>query len=484
MNSKNGLAQGRREFLQGMAGVGMLAGFGLMKSAFAASAPGARLKMGVLSDIHIYREGDEATYLKALEYFRDNGAEAVLVAGDIADEGQYHQLKIFADAWFKVFPNDTAPDGRHVERLFIYGNHCLGGWKWNKRLKENPDAAAKEAIGLGENRSKFWEELFHEEYQPIWLKTVKGIPVIGAHWSTEKEGIAIEDFMAAHGKDFDPKAPLVYTQHAHPKDTCMGAWAWGHDDGRSTRALSSFAGAIAFSGHSHYSLTDERSVWQGAFTSINTASLRYVSTDYALRENIGGNGTGYRGETRPHRMAQLSTGDGRQGMLVSIYDDHLAIARREFVYGESLGDDWVVPLSAANETYSYAKRAAQRVTPEFAAGAKVAVAITPKKDEKDEKDFTHVTLTFPAAETRNKCRVCEYEVTAILCEDDVDLVQAQRRMMSPDHYMPESKLVKEVTFVFAAEDLPLKGHYRFEVRPVECFGKTGAAIVSETVKVA
>lgn len=88
--------------------------------------------------------------------------------------------------------------------------------------------------------------------------------------------------------------------------------------------------------------------------------------------------------------------------------------------------------------------------PRFA-GAKVAVELTPKKDE---KDFTHV-----------------------------ELVQAQRRMMSPDYYLPVSKLVKEVSFTFAAEDLPVKGHYRFEVRPVECFGKKGAPIVSSVVNV-
>ena len=57
-------------------------------------------------------------------------------------------------------------------------------------------------------------------------------------------------------------------------------------------------------------------------------------------------------------------------------------------------------------------------------------------------------------------------------------------MMSPDYYQPLTKLVKEVSFAFAAEDLPVKGRYRFEVRPVECFGKKGAAIVSEHVNVA
>ena len=477
----------RREFLQGMTGIGMLAGLGCYKTAFAGPRTGALLQLGVISDVHLKSNpGTERTLLKALEYFRDHGAEAVLVAGDIADAGCRQELQLFADTWAKVFPNDKAPDGRHVERLIVYGNHCMEGWRWNKYMRESPEAAARDGLGYAPSRAKIWEAVFHEEFKPIWMKTVKGIPIIGAHWETREtnpKGIEIESFMAAHGKEIDPKLPFIYTQHAHPKDTCFGSWAWGHDDGRSTRALSPFPNAIAFSGHSHYALTDERTVWQGAFTSINASSLSYPSFDYALRENLPGNSSGYRGEKRPHRMAQIGPRNDGHGMLVSVFADHLEIERRSFVYGETLGDNWVVPLPAANETYSYAKRAAKRVAPEFAAEAKVAVVVTPKKDEKDEKDFTHITLTFPAAQPRSGCRVNEYEVTAVLCEDDVELVQAQRRMISPDHHRPLSRLVKEVSFVFAAEDLPLKGNYRFDVRPIECFGKKGAAIASDLVKI-
>ena len=137
-----------------------------------------------------------------------------------------------------------------------------------------------------------------------------------------------------------------------------------------------------------------------------------------------------------------------------------------------------MPFPAATKPFSYRVRAKDRVAPEFAAGAAVAVE---QKKPAGEKDFTHITLTFPAAQAREKCRVFEYEVSAVLCEDDVDVIQAQRRMMSPDFHLPVTRLAKDVTFTFAAEDLPIKGHYRFEVRPVECFGRKGAAISSEPV---
>ena len=465
----------RRWFIGGMAaGIGTMTGSRLFAAPGAAAKPGARLRIGVLSDVHLRNPGDEATFLKALAYFSDHGADGVLFAGDIADTGRAAELKICADSWFKTFPNGKAPDGRPVEQLFVYGNHDIDGWKWKsneERYKANPELKKVDAIGFENNRARIWEELFHEKFAPIWMKRVKGYAFVGAHWGD----IRIEEYMKAHGREIDPTLPFFYTQHAHPRDTCFGSWAWGRDDGRSTRALSPFPNAVAFSGHSHYTLTDERTVWQGAFTSVNTASLKYASTDYALRENMPGNGHGYRGERRKHVMAKVHTSNGRQGMLMSVFDDHIALERREFVTDKSLGDDWVIPLPCADsKPFAYAAHAKKRVAPEFAEGA-VAKAVKAKDAKKGEM----IEVTFPAARTQSKCRVFEYEVTATLVEDDVDLVQAQRRVMAPDFHLPETPEGRPGACVFSAADLPLKGRYRFDVRPIECFGHKGRAINAE-----
>ena len=469
--SANGRFITRRWFCGGLASFGAAAGTRLFAAQGAAAQPGARLKIGVLSDVHLKNPGDESTFLKALEYFRDSGADGVLIAGDIADTGRAFELKLCADSWYKIFPGGKAPDGRPVEQLFVYGNHDIDGWNWKgnaKRYKDDPELKKTDAIGFENNRARVWEELFHEKYEPIWLKRVKGFAFIGAHWGN----IRIEEFMKEHGTEIDPSLPFFYTQHAHPRDTCFGSWAWGRDDGRSTRALSPFPNAVAFSGHSHYTLTDERTVWQGAFTSVNTASLKYASADYSLRENMPGNGHGYRGEKRRHLMPNIPTSNGRQGMLMSVFDDHIALERREFVTGQSLGDDWVLPLPCAeSKPFAYAAHAKRRTAPEFAEGA------APKVEaRRDEKNGELLEIKFPAAQTRGKCRVFEYEITAVLTEDDVDLVQLQRRVMANDFHLPETKDGAPGSCVIAAADLPRKGRYRFDVRPLECFGLKGRAI--------
>ena len=468
----------RRQFFGGCAAFGAMSGM----KAFA--LPGAKLgkvnvRFGVISDVHVQndRRNDSRHLVKAFEYFRDHGADGVLIAGDIADQGRVSQFKYFADAWFKVFPGDKAPDGRKVEKLFVYGNHDVDGWRWGRNAQQMKDPAViADAIGYNEEtRAKTWEECLHEKYEPVWMKDVKGYKFIGRHWHYHNEMV---EFFRRHAEELRGAKPFFYTQHDHPAHTCFGEWAWGHDDGTSTRVLSQFPNAISFTGHSHYTLTDERTIWQGAFTSINTSSMRYSSTDYNLRDNIGGNSGGYGKWQRSRVTPKAGTGDGKQGMLLEVGDDAIVIHRREFTFDQDLGDDWVIPLPVAKEKpFAYKTHAAKRVAPEFAKGAEVKV----RRIKEGKNDL--VVVSFPAAQTVDKCRVYEYEVTATLYEDDVDLVACQKRVMSPDYFLPAAKLCKSAQARFLVSELPPSAHLRFSVRPVECFGHKGAAITSTLFQV-
>ena len=464
----------RRFFLGGCATFGALAG----RRIFAvpnATLPKVNLKFGVVSDVHVRddKDHDDKAFKQALAYFRDNGVDAVLIAGDIADRGRISQLQYAADAWYSIFPDNKAPDGRHVEKLFVYGNHDVLAWKWGADAARQGDPALiADAIGYSQaSIAATWEKCFREKYEPIWIKDVKGYKFIGRHWGHNDK---LEAFVAAHAGELRGSRPFFYTQHDHPRNTCIGTWAWGYDDGTSTRVFSAFPNCVAFSGHSHYTLTDERTVWQGAFTSINTSSLRYTSLDYAFRENAAGNSYGNKAWKPDGTNARVPTGDGKQGMLVEVGDEAIVIHRREFTWGESLGDDWVMPILARDDgPLNFAKRAAKRKAPAFAPEACAkAEAVAGKNGEK------LVEVSFPAAHTVDKCRVFEYEVAATVVDDDVEMAAVTRRVMAPDFFLPESKCGKAGTCRFRLADLPPKAHLRFTVTPIECFGKKGAPITS------
>jgi len=439
--------------------------------AFAGRAGGApNVTFGVLSDVHFERPGDEDTFLKALAYFRDGGADGVLVAGDIANTGRIEQLKRAADCFFRVFPGGKAPDGRVVEQLFVYGNHDVMNWGWRK----GKDEKYLREHSICSDPAKAWEQCFHEPYSPIWAKTVKGYTFIGAHWGNEKD---LDAFLQKNADRLNLRGgrPFFYTQHPHPGNTVQGPWAWGNDGGVATRALEKFPNAVAFSGHSHYSITDERSIWQGKFTSIGTSSLRYIFSQY-WRDN----GEDHNGIVKQMRMLPEST--GRQGMLVRVYDDRMAIERREFVYGESLGEDWVVPLDGSRP-FAFEPRSEKKIAPAFASGANVGVKRAKGRNRRG-KEADQITVSFPAALPSATSRVHDYEVTALAYHEDVDYPVATKRVLSESYFLSPKREAKTGHIVFDVAELKGVKEVRFAVRPLECFGHKGPEIYSQMFSLA
>ena len=266
------------------------------------------------------------------------------------------------------------------------------------------------------------------------------------------------------------------------RGTCYGDWAGGHDDGSATRALEKFPNAIAFSGHSHYALTDERTVWQGAFTSIGTGSLRYVGQPRHEFpegfENTPSSGTMRAAETDAEKMMGLFWGNYsvRHGMIASVYDDRLVLERRDFLSDKTLGDDWVVPFPAtAGGDASFAKRRARHPAPQFAAGAAVKVSDGNAKNRAG-KSLPSVTVTFPPANA-GKGRAYYYEVAAV---DEEGAERIAKRVLSEGWCDPVggSRYVQNVSCVFAKDELP-KIVRSFRVRPAGFFGAKGRAIESE-----
>ena len=423
------------------------------------------LRFGAISDVHLRTPGDEKELIKAFTYFKSMRADAVMISGDIADTGLISELRRLGEAWEKVFPGNKGADGRHVEKLFIYGNHDF--WGAYNLIKNKDPRAQKDAISYTETRpAEVWEEIFKEPYSDFWIKDVKGYTFIGGHWTKSDQFSGLADFLKLHKDRIDPKKPFFYTQHSHPKDTCMGPWAWGRDNGASTEALSKYPNAVAISGHSHYSLTDERSVWQGAFTSINASSLRYISTEYALRENGQGNSHGFCGEKRKRLTERIKANDSAHGMLISVYGNELVIERKDFYNNEDLGQNWIIAVPPEKDQ-SFEDRAKRNKPPQFSAGAEIEIV---KLDE------DKIRIEFPSARSVDSRRVFEYEITSTLVEDGVDLVQLQRRVIAKNFHKKEKPLAKDASCIISLGEIPVKGNMVFSVRPVDCFGVKGSPI--------
>ena len=80
----------RRGFLGGLGAAGLLGG--CRTPWWFGEAP--RLKFGVISDIHVTIPESTERFRRALAWFRDEGVDAVMVAGDLSDWGLGKRLQV------------------------------------------------------------------------------------------------------------------------------------------------------------------------------------------------------------------------------------------------------------------------------------------------------------------------------------------------------------------------------------------------------
>ena len=297
--------------------------------------------------------------------------------------------------------------------------------------------------------------------------------------------------MSANGKKIDPALPFFYVQHPHPKDTCYGSWAWGHDKGIVTKTLSAYSNAVAFSGHSHYSLTDERSIWQGAFTSVGTSSLRY--TGIPTREFVPQgfeNGSAFAPDAWKRDamkgLAMLKTGDCRQGMLWSVYDDHIVVKRREFLSNLDIGEEWVMPLPPAEpRPFAFAEHAKKMNAPQFPADAAMEITVVKAKNRGGKSPGGKETIpsqkkpsykvVVPPVVKDDKARLFTLEFTA-----ETKGGSQLKKTVLPfgfNHALGHEKNAMKQTCYFRVEDLG-KGEVRFTVTPINCFGARGRPLTA------
>lgn len=318
------------------------------------------LKVAVISDTQLpptekqLKESD--VYVKnletTLEFLKNNNVDMILFAGDIGDLGTRFAFQTYMDVFDRIYG-----ENKPIVQT-IMGNHDY----WNKNVFTaiNHKKAFEEIIGHSP-----WTHYVVNGYHFIGASPDSGNMTKGyqktAQWLDNELQKASED---SNGK------PIFVITHNQPKDTSYGSEDWG--DTTLDAVLSKYPNVINFSGHVHYSLLDERSIWQGNYTVINTQSLSYTEMEEGKE-----NGTiPPNAETTP------------MGYIMEINSDKIEIHRFNFATGKEEKADmlWQFDLPYNNdEKYSFENRKAANKAPEISQTGGSA-----------QMDNGKVTFTFPA----------------------------------------------------------------------------------------
>ena len=159
---------------------------------------------------------------------------------------------------------------------------------------------------------------------------------------------------------------------------------------------------------------------------------------------------------------------------MSVYDDCIVYAKRDFTNGLPIGADWVQTLpSAEPRPFAFAEHARKFAAPQFAADAKLEVRRTTAKNRAGTEKPA-VELTIPAIAPKRDARVRHFEVTSV----GADGAKKTKRVLAVGYNQSERspKAASATTCVFAEDELSAQP-VSFAVVPVSCFGKKGRPIV-------
>ena len=438
----------------------------------ATETPTSDLRIGVLSDIHVsYDYVDEvygevkgyfngvqpSRFEKALRFFKAKGVDAVIVAGDLQEasgtseaslDAQKDWLQTVVDIWFEVFPEEPGEEG-YVEPIFTYGNH---------------DSALVAA--------QYWPEEWGT-YEDAFIKTVNGYSFVCTHNAKESLAAPMLEKIAASNQD----KPIFYIQHCPVAYTVPGDYGYGLGYGQvGWKNIAPYHNVVAFNGHTHAPLTDEKSIWQGdagnegQFTVINTATINYTGLN-----NDGMSVNSYAGNAQ----------QTEHGMIVDVTGSEVSVDRYSFndmvidadtntVSGEAvkIGATWSWDACDINDRpYAYDVRYETANAPVFGDSASVTV---------DSVSDTSVTVTIPAASLTAPAgysdMIKSYVVEA--CNPTSGEVEATGRIATSYH-VDDKPDVYQDSYTVTVSGLKAGTKYTLKAYALEFFDKRSEALTTE-----
>ncbi|MDE6565583.1 MAG: hypothetical protein K2L47_00790, partial [Clostridia bacterium] len=308
------------------------------------------LKVGIISDSQIppkqneVNGNDKQNLINSLLGLKANGVNMIIFAGDIGDEASNYVYDQYIDSYKQVYGTDfnftiSAGETFNAENPLvqtIMGNHDYWG-------------AHDGMLTKSSYRKRFEKKLGHS---PFTHYVVNGYHFIGA---SPEQGSPMDnqyktmskwlDKQISEAVADDPNKPVFVTTHNSPKNTVYGSEDWG--DKKLYDVFAKYPQVVNISGHLHYSILDERSMWQGDFTAFSTQSVSYTELE-----------TGKSNGTIPPNADITPMGE-----IIEFETNRLVIKRMNFGKKDSLTGfygveekenmRWELPIPISKDKFTY-----------------------------------------------------------------------------------------------------------------------------------
>lgn len=424
----------------------------------------ASIVFGAISDTHYLSFGSDGqnriNTRKALNYYKSQNAEVIILNGDITDFGEAEAYQKLVEDIVAVYPDENT----RPTIIFTGDNHeWYGAWTVNGMVPA--EGVTFESLQnlfnteLGSLRGDSNDTNSYYEVNGYHFIGVSSDGMHGGQCTYDSDTIEFVTEKLAAANSADSNKPIFLAIHQAPPNTVYGSD--GLDCFYSTEMealLKQYPNLVVITSHTHAPLQSEKSISQSDFTTLNTASLYYVGGTNGMDNLVSG---------QLGDIYQFG-----QGLLIRANGKDVDVERYDFYNDEKIKENWT--FTAGDNTKYTAERADEATALEFAEDASVVA---------EWIDDTSVKLTFDAVE--DKENAVYYQVNVY--EGELNVANITKKVSSmywkTQNEMPE-------TFTVTITGLVKTQAYKFEVKAMDCWENESAPIstshkaeAAKTVKV-
>ena len=405
------------------------------------------LRIGVISDVQGYAakyDWGMHNLEKAFAILREKSPDILINGGDLADNGDEEVYSFYNTLFHQYFP------GKCPINIACAGNHDYS-------LGRCSDHAARYAAfcnGVEQENS----DPLHKEIAGFDFIALSEDPLLQGGRAVYSSAILKKlEKCIRKAVNRDPEKPIFVVTHFPPEETVAGS---SKESSPQLRELfNQYPQVFSISSHTHIPLEDERNLWQGEFTALQTGSLSYGCSDeycYNMCHCI-----------LPYAREAV------QCLYMEIFPGKIEIHRYNVEDGRELKKEslWQIPypFDPVNAPYLFSTRKNQRKAPTFRPGTEVFLRY----------DFGYLFLFFE--EAKGEDFVHFYKLQRQEKREDGSWAFLREERYIAPFYRLKRNQDPRIILQLPGESLESHHTYRAEIYAVESFGRESDPLIVEFV---
>ena len=227
--------------------------------------------------------------------------------------------------------------------------------------------------------------------------------------------------------------------------------------------IKDYQNVISISGHSHYSIIDDKSIWQGQFTAIQTQSTSYIELEPGTE-----NGSIPRDELNDYFVSRKNP----MGYFVYINSNEVRFERFSYTSNNYYYPDWVYPLPIDKKNFVYDFQSRMEKTPLISWNENQHHIEVSNEISVDNENIGIIKFDQPECQTV----AVKYK---IIYKNEIG--EEKEYLFFSDFYLMPEMRHEYIRLKVPSEIYEVKGQYEIQVWAIDTWGRLSTNYINDSI---